>query len=145
MQAPSIQAPSIQAPKQTTKYAYIAIARSDANEVGINADYFVQQMQLESNFNPNAQSAAGATGIAQFMPETARGLGIDPTDPVASLRAAAHLMANLMHRFGNNYAKALAAYNLGSERVANAEQVSGTNWLSQLPAYTQNYIREIMN
>jgi hypothetical protein len=134
-----------QAPEPLTKSAYIAIARSDAKKVGINPDYFVQQIQIESNFNPNAYAPSGATGIAQFMPETASGLGIDPTDPLASLNAAAHLMANLAHQFGNNYAKALAAYNLGSERVEDAERAGGANWLTQLPASTQNYIHEIMD
>jgi soluble lytic murein transglycosylase-like protein len=132
-------------PEQMTKNAYISLARSDATKVGINPNYFVHQIQLESNFNPNAQSPSGAIGISQFMPETASGLGIDPADPIASLNAAARLMANLAHQFGDDYAKALAAYNLGSESVKDAEQVGGKNWLVQLPVSTQNYIHTVMD
>lgn len=136
---------STQASEQMTKNAYIALARSDATKVGINPDYFVHQIQLESNFNPKAQSPSGAIGISQFMPETASGLGIDPANPIASLNAAARLMANLTHQFGDDYAKALAAYNLGSESVEDAEQVGGKNWLVQLPVSTQNYIHTVMD
>jgi soluble lytic murein transglycosylase-like protein len=123
---------------------YITLARSDAIKVGINPSYFVHQIQLESNFNPRAQSPSGATGIAQFMPATASGLGIDPANPITSLKAASHLMANLTHQFGNDYAKALAAYNLGSRSVKNAELAGGKDWFVQLPVSTQNYIHAIM-
>src|SRR5215467_14378047 len=69
-------------------------ARQAANRAGIDPDIFLRQIQQESGFNPGARSPAGAIGIAQFMPDTARGLGIDPTDPYAALDAAARLDAS---------------------------------------------------
>ena len=76
------------------------------------------QLYAESGFNPFAVSAAGARGIAQFMPGTAREYGLtDPHDPVASIDAQAHLMSDLLRRFGGKVALALAAYNAGAGAV----------------------------
>jgi D-alanyl-D-alanine dipeptidase len=76
------------------------------------------QLYAESNFNPFARSSAGARGIAQFMPATARELGLrDPFDATASIDAQAHLMRDLLRRFGA-VPLALAAYNAGPARVA---------------------------
>ncbi len=123
---------------------YVGIARQDAVDAGISPDYFVRQIYQESSFNPNAVSPAGAVGIAQFLPSTAAGLGINPWDPISALKGAARLMANSARIYGGDYAKALAAYNAGSGTVNYAVQVGGANWLNYLPAETRNYIRIIM-
>lgn len=119
-------------------------ARQAAIKYGINPDTFVRQIQQESGFNPNARSPAGAEGIAQFMPSTARGLGINPFNPVQALNAAAQYMARSLRAYGGNYAKALAAYNAGGGAVNYAIARGGKNWQQYLPAETQNYIRIIM-
>ncbi len=125
--------------------AYVAIAQQDAINAGISPDYFTRQINQESGFNPNAYSPGGAEGIAQFEPGTAAGLGINPWDPVASLNAAAHLMASYNKNYGGNYAMALAAYNGGSGTVQYAINACGaSNWLNCLPGETRNYIRTIM-
>ena len=70
----------------------------------------------ESGFNPRAVSPAGALGIAQFMPATARSYGLrDPFDPIASIDAQAHLMSDLLRHF-HSVPLALAAYNAGAGR-----------------------------
>ena len=75
------------------------------------------QLHAESNFNPFAISPAGARGIAQLMPETARAYGVrDPFDGDASIDAQAHLMRDLLERF-KTAALALAAYNAGAGAV----------------------------
>ena len=132
-------APTVQAvPNQS----YVALARQDAVNAGINPTWFVKQIQQESGFDPNAVSPAGAIGIAQFMPATAESMGIDPHDPEASLKAAAHLdAANLAH-YGSEE-KALAAYNAGSGTVDSAIAQCGTAWESCLPHETQVYISAI--
>src|SRR4051812_12180397 len=90
-----------------------AVAAADARRYGIPVNVFERQIQQESGFNPNARSSAGAEGIAQFMPATARGFGLkDPFDPVASLDAAARYDSNLLHKYGS-LAAALSAYNSG--------------------------------
>jgi soluble lytic murein transglycosylase-like protein len=72
----------------------------------------------ESGFNPRAVSPAGAQGIAQFMPATARSYGLrDPFDPVAAIDAQSHLMSDLLRRF-RSIPLALAAYNAGPGAVA---------------------------
>jgi soluble lytic murein transglycosylase-like protein len=131
-------------PMTLPKSAYVAMAQQDAINAGISPDYFTRQINMESGFNPNAYSPAGAEGIAQFMPSTAAGLGLNPWDPVASLKAAARLMANYSKNYGGNYAMALAAYNGGSGTVQYAVNTCGSNWMNCLPGETRNYIRVIM-
>lgn len=124
---------------------YIAIAQQDALNAGISPDYFVRQIDVESGFNPNAYSPAGAEGIAQFEPATAAGLGIDPWNPIQSLAGAAHLMAGYNNNYGGNYAMALAAYNGGSGTVQYAVSACGSSgWMNCLPAETSHYIYTIM-
>src|SRR5437763_10420798 len=126
-------------PPTSTLFPYTTLFRS------ISPVYFVRQINQESGFNPNAISPSGAEGIAQFMPGTARGLGINPWDPNAALNAAAHLMAGYANTYGGDYAKALAAYNGGSGNVQNAISGCGAaNWMNCLPGGTRNFIRVIM-
>ena len=122
----------------------VTLAQQDAIEYGISPVYFVRQIYAESGFNPNAYSPAGAVGIAQFLPSTAAGLGIDPYDPVSALNGAAKYMAGLSNQFGGDYAKALAAYNAGSGAVQTAVNNAGANWLSLMPYETQVYVNKIM-
>lgn len=84
----------------------------------VGAALLAAQLKAESDFNPAERSPAGALGIAQFMPGTARSYGLrDPFDPEASIYAQAHLMHDLLRRFGS-VPLALAAYNAGAGRVA---------------------------
>ncbi len=126
------------------KSQYIALAQQDATAAGISPVYFVRQINQESGFNPGAVSPAGAVGIAQFLPSTAAGLGINPWDPVQALRGAAQLMARYNSSYGGDYAKALAAYNGGSGTVQYAVNNCGANWLNCLPGETRRYIFVIM-
>ncbi len=76
------------------------------------------QLYAESGFNPFATSEAGAQGIAQFMPGTARSYGLkNPFDADKAIDAQAHLMSDLLRQFGNKPALALAAYNAGPGAV----------------------------
>jgi hypothetical protein len=84
-----------------------------AQRWNVSAALLGAQLYAESNFNPFARSSAGARGIAQFMPATARALGLrDPLDAAAAIDAQAHLMRDLLRRFGA-VPLALAAYNAG--------------------------------
>jgi hypothetical protein len=89
-----------------------------AQRFGVSAQLLAAQLYAESNFNPFARSPAGAEGIAQFMPGTAEAIGLlDPFDPTAAIDAQAHLMRDLLGRFGS-VPLALAAYNAGPGAVA---------------------------
>jgi D-alanyl-D-alanine dipeptidase len=94
-----------------------ALARA-AQRWNVSSALLGAQLYAESNFNPFARSPAGARGIAQFMPATARQLGLrDPFDAAAAIDAQAHLMRDLLRRFGA-VPLALAAYNAGPGPVA---------------------------
>jgi len=90
-------------------------ARQVAQKAGVDPDVFVRQIQQESGFNPNARSPAGATGVAQIVPQYHP--GVDASDPYASLDYAANLMKSNLGKYGGDYAKALAAYNAGGGAV----------------------------
>ena len=74
-------------------------------------------MRMESGGNPNAVSGAGALGLMQLMPGTARGLGVDPADPKRNLEGGIKYLAQLADKYDGDYVKTLAAYNAGSARV----------------------------
>jgi Transglycosylase SLT domain/D-alanyl-D-alanine carboxypeptidase len=84
----------------------------------VSAGLLAAQLMAESNFNPFAVSPAGAQGIAQFMPGTGALYGLkDPFDAPAAIDAQAHLMSDLLDRFGGSVSLALAAYNAGPGAV----------------------------
>ncbi|MDQ3849869.1 MAG: transglycosylase SLT domain-containing protein, partial [Actinomycetota bacterium] len=97
---------------------YAPMLAKAASRWNVSAALLAAQAYAESGFNPFARSPAGAQGIAQFMPATARALGLrDPLDADASIDAQAHLMRDLLRRFGA-VPLALAAYNAGPGAVA---------------------------
>lgn len=74
----------------------------------------------ESRWHAAAVSPAGAKGLAQLMPGTARHLGVDAADPAANLEGGARYLRQMLDRFGGDVEKALAAYNAGPGRVEKA-------------------------
>jgi hypothetical protein len=111
---------------------YRAATRRAAQRYGLDPNVFMRQIQQESGFRPGAVSPAGAIGIAQIMPATARSWGVDPRNPLAALDAAAKNMARYVKQFGS-YRDALIAYNAGPGAVGHS-----------LPAETQGYIATIL-
>ena len=98
--------------------AYAAPVARAASRFNVSASLLAAQLYMESGFDPLAVSPAGARGIAQFMPGTARAYGLgDPFDPAAAIQAQARLMRDLLRRFGT-VPLALAAYNAGPGAVA---------------------------
>ncbi len=91
--------------------------RRAAQRWSVSAALLAAQARKESGFDPRARSPAGALGIAQFMPGTARAYGLrDPFDADAAIDAQAHHMRDLLRAFGS-VPLALAAYNAGAGRV----------------------------
>jgi hypothetical protein len=92
--------------------------RTAAMRWNVSATLLAAQLYAESRFNPFAVSKVGAEGIAQFMPGTARAMGLtDSFDPEQAIDAQAHLMRDLLRQFGS-VPLALAAYNAGPAPVA---------------------------
>ena len=113
------------------------IARQKARDFGVNENIFLRLIQKESGWNPQARSGAGAEGLGQLMPPTAKGLGVsNPFDPVQNLTGSARYLGQQLKRFGS-YEKALAAYNAGP---GNVERYGG------IPPFkeTQNYVKTIL-
>jgi hypothetical protein len=110
-----------------------AVARAKAKKYGLDPGVFERQIQQESGFNPGARSPAGALGVAQIMPATARGWGVNPLNPSQALDAAARNMARYVQQFGS-YEKALRAYNAGPGNVERSKSFAETN----------NYVRTIL-
>ena len=112
-------------------------AQADYN--GLPKDFFARLIWKESRFDPNAVSPAGAEGIAQFMPGTAKMRNLaDPFDIGQALAASAAYLAEMRAGYGN-LGLAAAAYNAGEARVS--------RWLSSggfLPLETEDYVQEIM-
>ncbi|HZT91251.1 MAG TPA: transglycosylase SLT domain-containing protein [Gaiellaceae bacterium] len=96
---------------------YLPAAQAAAAKYGIPEAILLRQVNQESGWNPQARSPAGAMGLLQLMPGTARGLGVtDPYDPVQNLEAGARYLRDQYDRFGN-WRLALAAYNAGPGNV----------------------------
>jgi soluble lytic murein transglycosylase-like protein len=115
---------------------YLALARDAARRNGVPEELFLRLVQQESGWNPGAVSPKGATGLAQLMPDTARLLGVDITDPVQNLDGGARYLAMMYDRFGS-WKLALAAYNAGPEAV---EQHGGVPPFAE----TEGYVAAIL-
>lgn len=132
---PNVTTPPPIKPIANTREWSCSVIESAAETRGLPLEFFVRLIRQESNFNPIAVSPAGAQGIAQFMPGTARERGLeDPFDPVTSIYESARWLAELRAEFGN-LGLAAAAYNAGPQRV--------TDWLAgrrSLPGETRAYV-----
>jgi cell wall-associated NlpC family hydrolase len=121
----------------TVPAPYVATIQDAASKYHLPASLLAAVVQHESGFNPNAVSSAGAEGIAQFMPSTASGMGVNPFDPTEAINGAAELLSSYASRFGS-YSDALAAYNAGPGAV---EEYGG------IPPYaeTQAYVPAVLS
>jgi hypothetical protein len=92
--------------------------------------------KAESNFNPRAHSPAGAVGLMQLMPGTARELGVDPSKPTEAVDGAARLLRSNLDQFGS-VRLAVAAYNAGAGAVRRYDGV---------PPYaeTRTYVKRVL-
>jgi hypothetical protein len=130
---------------RTTRYvapdrarAYDSIIDDHARLHGIRPDLVRAVVQVESAFNRYAVSPKGAQGLMQLMPATARQFGVvDVFDPEDNVRAGVAYLRQLLDRYDNNEALALAAYNAGPQAVA--------KYGERVPPYreTQNYVSKI--
>lgn len=125
--------------KPPAKYAAAIAQAEDSNGIPQNmlARLLYQECRYRADIISGATtSPAGAQGIAQFMPATAREMGIDPLDPAQAIPAAARYLAQQYRRFGT-WTQALAAYNWGAGNVSR-------KGLDNAPSETRKYFTEIL-
>jgi hypothetical protein len=110
-----------------------------SQSTGVSGGLLRAMAQTESNFNPFARSSAGAMGIMQLLPGTARDLGVtDPFNPQQNIMGGAKYMAQLLSKYHGNVGAALAAYNMGPNAYTRA-MARGQD----LPYETKQYVQKI--
>ena len=135
---------------------YLFYILSRVEERGMPAELALLPV-IESAFDPFASSPAGAAGIWQFMPATAKYVGLrqdwwvdDRRDIVAATDAALDYLSKLQQRFDGDWLLALAAYNAGSARVNKAIRLNRSQgkpvdfWHLPLPEETRGYVPKLI-
>jgi soluble lytic murein transglycosylase-like protein len=138
-QAPQIVSPCPSGPRKPPGFQrYGSFVLDAARRHEIDPHLVNAVINQESGFQPNAVSKAGAVGLMQLMPDTAKSLGVkDPFNPQQNIEGGTTLLRGLLDRYHGQLDLALAAYNAGPGAV---DKYGG------VPPYpeTQAYVRNIM-
>lgn len=97
-------------------------------------------IKAESGYNPKARSPAGAVGLMQLMPDTAREMGVENRlDPEDNVQGGARYLKRMLNLFDNDITLAVAAYNAGPEAVLRRGAVPP---FAETRRYVPNVLRE---
>lgn len=122
------------------KEIHTATIDSYAERYGLPAPLLHAVITAESAYDANAISRAGAVGLMQLMPETARRYGVaNRRNPSANIEGGTRYLRDLLVMFNNDLSLALAAYNAGENAVKRAGNV--------IPPYpeTRNYVKKVIS
>ncbi len=133
------EAAALQANQQpATKSQILNVVSQISKKHGVDEKLVQALIKQESGFNPKAKSKAGAMGLMQLMPSTAKNLGVkDPYNTVQNVEGGVRYLKSMLDKYNGNVILALAAYNAGPGAVDKYDGV---------PPYkeTQNYVRNIL-
>jgi hypothetical protein len=135
--------PDTAAPDEDTAApaAYAPLIEDAATKSGLDKALLTRQIKQESGFDPKSRSPAGAMGISQFMPGTAKDYKVDPWKPESAIPGQAKYDSDMIAKFGGNTGLGLAAYNWGPGNMQKW-LASGAN-PAAMPAETRNYVQKI--
>lgn len=128
----------VQEPMNMSKVQIQQIVSSACEKYNVEPKLVMALIQQESAFNQNAISKAGAQGLMQLMPATAKSLGVNNAfNPKENVEGGVKYLKSLLDKFNGNKILALAAYNAGPNAVKKHNGV---------PPYkeTQNYVKNIL-
>lgn len=129
------EAPAIPRHNDDTAWLDPVIAKA-SQRYGVDVGLIRAVIKAESDFNPQAVSHAGARGLMQLMPSTARSLGVsDPFDPEQNIMGGTRFLKDLLQRYGGSVDAALAAYNWGPGNVDKRPD--------HLPRETRDYLARV--
>lgn len=116
-----------------------------SNKYGIDSKLIKSIIKVESNFNPNVVSEAGAQGLMQLMPEISQSLGVtNPLDIEQNIKGGVIHIKSYIDRYNGDIEMALMAYNGGPTRMMN-RGVTSINDIYKMPKETQNYVPKVMS
>jgi len=116
------------------------VIEAAAQKYNLTPELLSSIIKVESNFDPNAKSPAGARGLMQLMPETSKSLGVKNSfDPAENVMAGAKYFSSMLGKYNGDIKLALSAYNAGPGRV---DERKGIPDIDETKKYVEKVLKE---